>query len=945
MTDAKPNPPTSPSLRTWFEAALHQPPAQRLDWIDAHCPDEPLRDAVRQLLQAHGSDEDPWVRPLGEWFLAMDDDELPVDATPEAMIGRSIAGYRLLRQLGSGGMATVFLAEREHADFEQRVAIKILRHSVLSAVELRMFRRERQLLAALDHPHIARLIDGGVTEQGLPYLVLEYIDGLPITQYCRQQGTPLRERVRLACDVCRAVEHAHRALIVHRDIKPANVLVNAEGVVKLLDFGVAKLLQADNYSTQTVDAFMTPDYAAPEQMRKGANSPALDVYALGVVLHELILGVRPQRDAAVRPSRLVTQQPAAAADPSTLRRFLSGDLDNILERALQPDPLLRYRNAGELADDLQRFLDGEPVLAHPPSAWYRTKKFILRHRGAVGVSATLVIAMLASLILAAWQGIEAQRQATRAERARAQAEAEAGRANAVVRYVLGLFDAAREVAPESERLSPAQLLDIAQQALERDSDLPALTQARLWDALARISDSLSRFDRAQAQFRKALGLLHARADEEARQLRIDIAIGLAQSLLRAGDARGARVVLDAEVAPERLGDAALRVRAHQILTEVAYELGEHDAALQHAQAAADAGALAFAESSRERLFASLLPARTLALLGRHGEALPALRQGLARWEDLDLPRDADYVNLEATIGVGLFQSGDPDHGLALIDRAIVDVRAIHGAPSVSEVRLLESAAGMRFARGALAPALEQIGRAIAAADEIYPEGSAALISLELTAATFAARGPKPEEAIARYARVKAMCAAHANAQNLGDCGRVHGNLANLLTRLERLDEAARELERAEAHQRRLYGEHSAEVGSIALSRGHLYAKQGQWPDALASYDLALRNYEAAGLNDQRRGRLLLARAQAQYAIGQLVAANDSIAAALANLDRYLASDPRTRADANAWRAIIAAANQQPEAARLAARTAMELDPDVVSRLNPRSREAFLDIGR
>jgi tetratricopeptide (TPR) repeat protein len=859
------------------------------------------------------------------------------------MIGRTVAGYRLLRQLGSGGMATVFLAERQHADFDQRVAIKILHHSVLSAAELRMFRRERQLLAALDHPNIARLIDGGVTEQGLPYLVLEYIDGLPITHYCSDRDTPLRERVRLACDMCRAVEHAHRAMIVHRDIKPANVLVNGEGVVKLLDFGVAKLLQADNYSTQTVDAFMTPEYAAPEQMRKGANSPALDVYALGVVLHELILGVRPLRNAPMRPSRVVMETTGSVTDPSTLRRFLAGDLDNILERALQPEPVLRYRNAGELADDLQRFLDGEPVLAHPPSTWYRTKKFILRHRGAVGVSAALVAAMLASLALAAWQGVEAGRQARAAEQARVLAQAEAERANAVVRYVLGLFNAAQEVAPERDRLSPLQLLDLAQQSLERDAALAPMTQARLWDALARISDSLSRFDRAHVQFRKALDVLKPLQGEDVAQARVGIAIGLAQSLLRAGFAREARIVLDEQVAPDRISDAGLRFQAHQLLAEVAWEMGEPDKALTLAHAAAADGVLAYAQNTREGLLAQLLPARTLALLGRHAEALPSLQQGLVRWKQLQLPADIEFVNLQTTVGVGLFQSGEPDQGLALIDQAILDAHAIHDGPSVSEVGLLESAAGMRFSRGEIAPALAQVGRALDAARAIYPEGSAALISLELTAATFTARTPQTDEAVRRYQAVKTMCARHANAAKLGDCGRVHSNFANLLTRLERLDEAARELDLADAHQRRLYGERSAEVGSVAMSRGNLHARRKQWPESLAAYDLALRNYEAAGLNDQRRGRLLFARAQAQYALGQFPIARESMLAAIENLDRYLVQDHRTRAEAQAWRALVAAANNLDAEARQAVREALALDPEVASRLAPATRAAFLGI--
>ncbi len=947
MTDHASELPTTPSLRGWFEAVLRQPPAEQQAWLASRCTEPKLRDAVRELLVAHARDDEPYAEPVGEWFLAIDDDEPPPDAGPETMVGRKIADYCLLRPLGSGGMATVFLAEREHADYDQRVAIKILRHGVLLASEMRMFRRERQMLAALDHPNIARLIDGGVTERGVPYLVIEFVDGVPITDHCRQQGTPLRTRVELVCAVSRAVEHAHRALIVHRDIKPANVLVNRDGVVKLLDFGIAKLLHSDSRAVQTVDAFMTPDYAAPEQVARGGDSPALDVYALGVLLHELILGVRPPRGERIRPSHLarterVSPQSEERTDTSTLRRFLSGDLDNILERALQPEPLLRYRNAGELADDLQRFLNGEPVLAHPPSTWYRTKKFILRHRGAVTVSAVLVVAMISSLALAAWQGVEARRQAQRAEAALVHAQASADRANAVVKYVLGVFNAAQELAPERDRLSPAQLVDVAQASLERNTTMPPLTRARMWDALARISDSLSRLDRAREQFQKSLDVLKPLEGAEAAQARGEVAIAFAQTLLRADLASDARATINTLAEPAALADAGSRFAAQQTLAEIAFELGQRDEALGHARAAAATGTQAFAEDSRERVFAELLPARTQALFGLYADALPVLEAGLARWRTLQLPRDIDYVNLKTAVAVGRFQTGDPDAGLALIDEAIADARSIHGTPSVTEVRLLESAAGMRFGRGALEPAIEQVNRAIAAANQIFAPGSRELISLELTAATFAAR-KAPADAVRRYQSVAALCAAHPEAAQLGDCGRVHTSFANLLTRLDRLDDAARELELADAHQRSLFGDNSLEVGSVALARGHLELRRGRPAEALAAYDIALANYDAGKLDDQRRGRLLLGRAQAQFALNQLGVALASIRAAIANIDRYLVQDIKTRADAQAWLAVIAGANGTADEARQAKGDALTLDPEVGGRLPAALRERFAEL--
>ena len=276
---------TPANAREWFEAALGQPAVGRLDWLARTCAEPALARRVAAMLAAEGKSEGPLGVSAVHWIEALQDDG---DARVESLLGTRIAGFRLVRLLGQGGMATVFLGEREGSDFEQRVAVKLLRRGLYSELDQRLFRRERQTLASLSHPNIAHLVDGGITEAGIPYLVMEYIDGVPITQHVVQQQLDLRARLRLFVTICRAVEAAHRALIVHRDIKPSNILVDGDGNPKLLDFGIAKLLDEEETATCSGLVPLTPGYAAPEQFAGGTITTATDVHALGVLLHELL---------------------------------------------------------------------------------------------------------------------------------------------------------------------------------------------------------------------------------------------------------------------------------------------------------------------------------------------------------------------------------------------------------------------------------------------------------------------------------------------------------------------------------------------------------------------------------------------------------------------------------------------------------------------------------
>ena len=422
-----------------FHAALERPPGRRPSFLAEACRDDrSLRADVEALLAcATRADvaEDPLaVDPTRALFLdgpALDTatqtrygSVAAGPATP--MEGRRFGAYRILRELGSGGMGSVYLADRADEVFHQRVAIKIVRPGFADAEITGRFRQEREILAALNHPAIARLIDGGSTDEGVPYLVMEYVDGQSIDTWCDQHKADVTRRLELFRVVCSGVQHAHDHLVLHRDLKPANIFVTGEGGVKLLDFGIAKLLGRGAFpgtsaNTGTHMRVMTPRYASPEQVRGEPLSVTSDVYALGVVLYELLTGHWPYRtesrvlhevaraiceEEAVVPSIVVEQvarydttsahplTPEGISEvregaPATLRRRLAGDLDKILLKALAKDPIRRYRSVHQFSEDVRRHLEGLPVTAREDSYWYRASKFVRRHP--IGVAAAILV--------------------------------------------------------------------------------------------------------------------------------------------------------------------------------------------------------------------------------------------------------------------------------------------------------------------------------------------------------------------------------------------------------------------------------------------------------------------------------------------------------------------------------------------------------------------------
>ena len=503
-------------VRELFDQLLDLAPAARPDWLQAQVPEPGLRAEIERLLAGHermGALDLPSIERMARIGSG-------AEYAAEGFIGRVIGAYTLQRLLGRGGMGVVFLGEREDEGVRRQAAIKLLHRGLLNPVEQRLFRRERQLLATLSHPNIAQLIDGGVAEPGIPYLVLEYVDGVSISEHVQARALDLNARLALFATVCRTVAAAHRQLIVHRDLKPSNILVDGEGRVKLLDFGIAKLLDEDpGEATRTAFAAMTPEYAAPEQLAHGPVSTATDVYSLGVLLHELLLGARPAAADPVKPS---TQ-----ASSETLRRQLRGDLDDILRVALAAEPERRYPSALEFAEDLERHLAALPVRAHPPSRRYRAQKFVQRHRGAVVATMAFVLAVFASLGIALWQARVAHQESGRAQ-------AQASRADSVRGFLESLFEPVDRGLPQAQQPTVAALVATGVERLRAEPQMAPGERVDLLMMFARLNDRIGEPRVARTLGIEAAELAHAALPAGHAARTDSLALRGAQSV-RAGD--------------------------------------------------------------------------------------------------------------------------------------------------------------------------------------------------------------------------------------------------------------------------------------------------------------------------------------------------------------------------------------------------------------------------
>ncbi|MFN0112043.1 MAG: protein kinase domain-containing protein [Blastocatellia bacterium] len=531
-------------IKQIYLEAADRDPAERAAWLAEACgADQALRAEIEALLNEY-AETAPFLEtppPLPDFPLLLK------RQSADELIGQRIGPYKILREIGQGGMGAVYLAERADREFKQRVALKIIKRGMDTDEIIARFRHERQILAALDHPNIARLLDGGTTADGLPYFVMEHVEGEPLDGYCASHNLSLRERLELFRTVCGAVHYAHQNLVVHRDLKPANILVTAEGAPKLLDFGIAKVLNPALMSdtlmpTATSARPMTPAYASPEQVRGQAITTASDVYALGIILYETLTGQRPYEikgkelaevvqvvceSAPSRPSTAFIRTGTAkdktdsthdSAETARWRKQLAGDLDNIVLMALRKEPQRRYASVEQFSEDLRRHLAGLPVIAREDTFRYRAGKFVRRNR--LAVAAASIIAVLLSGFL-----VTTLVQAQRIARERDRAQLERDKAEKVSAFLVDLFKVSDPGEAKGNAVTARELLDKGAQEIGADLKDQPETQAKLMDTIGMAYDGLGLYPQALplieqslATRQRMLGAAHAEVGDSLRNL-------------------------------------------------------------------------------------------------------------------------------------------------------------------------------------------------------------------------------------------------------------------------------------------------------------------------------------------------------------------------------------------------------------------------------------------
>jgi serine/threonine-protein kinase len=738
--------------------------------------------------------------------------------------GESMVGpYRIVREIGRGGMGAVYLAVRADDQYRKEVAIKLVSADRHNSRRIRRFLRERQILATLEHPHIARLLDGGVTDRGVPYLVMEYVTGRRLDRYCDDERLTVPERLRLFEDVCRAVHYAHTKLVVHRDLKPGNVMVADDGSVKLLDFGIAKLLDPEPDSsgetmTRAGGRVLTPEYASPEHLQGEPVGTASDVYSLGVLMYELLAGRRPFEEAdslrdlerAVcsetprRPSQTVEEDPESdlvARNRSTtlarLKRSLSGDVDNIVLSALRKEPERRYSSARSLVDDIERHLTGFPVRARPDTIRYRSRKFVRRHRVVLAAGGLALAALIAGLAGTAWQG--------------RRAAVEAAKANEVSRFVLSLFEASDPGSSRGQDVTVRQVLDRgAERARTELADQPAV-QAEMLGVLGDVYRKLSLYEAADELVEEALALR--------REMYGPDDLRVAESLTMLGSVRQARGDLGSA---EELYAEAYRVRVNHLggwdpqVADVLNNLGV---------VARAAGEFSRADSLHRRA----LTIREATLGPKHAAVAVSLKN----------------------LALVLHSMGRIQEAVPLYRRSLELQIDITGEMHPEVGTTLNSLASALLATGAYAEAEELYRRALAVQRQVLGnEHRSTASTLNNLARTVSANGG-PEEAIgmvdeALQIRERLLGSNHpAVATSLSDRGK-------LLLELGRLDESRADLERAlRVYQEGAGYEHpGSAVIMEQLARTNLEAGALDEADSLYTESLRIERLAWPDGNDQ-----------------------------------------------------------------------------------------------
>jgi tetratricopeptide (TPR) repeat protein len=802
-----------PAISRLLDEALALPHSEREAWLDQlPATAAGLKDTLARLLGAGGGVETgDFMHTLPKLGAVADAGErvlAPAGAQPEP--GSAVGPWRLLRELGEGGMGSVWLAERADGQLKRQVALKLPRLTWLRGLAERMA-RERDILATLEHPHIARLYDAGVDAHGRPWLALEYVQGVPIDAHARDRGLTVRQRVELLLQVCEAVAYAHSRLVIHRDLKPGNILVTGGGQVKLLDFGIAKLVEGDAAAamgtsiTELQGRPFTPAYASPEQQRGEPLTTASDVYSLGVVAHELLCGLRPVDEArAVRASAEGPGLPPASSrtrDPA-LRKALRGNLDAILREALIKDPARRTQSVDALAGDLARHLNGEPVRARAEGWAEQLQRTARRHRLPLGIAALLALAALggahaqaavivalgAGVLVATWQRREALRQAERARAEAGEAQRQRARAEAVKGFALGLFDAADVDSGGAASTTALQVLQRAQTDLKAAPPDDPATMLELSLALAQSLLGLDRPETALSVLDDAEHAVRARV-ATLDPLLAALALLRARALQQQSRFVEAMPVLDRVLGRQGVAAVqaavALRLRAlsRHALGQFPQAVDDLRQAVEHADASGDALELLLTLNEQTRV---------LGYVG-HADRIASANRGMQAAARCDAQRHAlPILQARQLFALGHCLQGDARAGLAEFASVIDHLERLLGPAHsrVCDARTAHSAA--LYQCGLAKEAIDCMRRSIAIEEQQGDTDTQALRLARMGLGGVLVNEGCDEEGLALLRQAMHECRRHEGMRHPLTIT-VLNRLVAALTKAGLLDEAARSL--------------------------------------------------------------------------------------------------------------------------------------------------------
>jgi serine/threonine protein kinase len=858
------------ALSRLLDTALSLPPAERASWVEGLGGDQAeLKSLLRELLGRQDLAE------TGNFLATLPKFTGPPELVRiDAKAGDVIGPYRLERALGAGGMGSVWLAERIDGLLKRKIALKLPHLGGNLAGLAERMTRERNILATLEHPSIARLYDAGIAEDARPYLALEYVEGEPIDRYCERHGLNIAARIELALQVAGAVAYAHTRLVVHRDLKPSNILVDAQGRVHLLDFGIAKLLdQGGSAQTQLTQAgsALTPEYASPEQLRGEAIGTPSDVYSLGVVLYELLAGTRPfklqqKANALALAQAVLSSEPLRPSDAATdapARRQLRGDLDTIILKALKKSPVERYATVSEFAEDIQRYVQGDPVRARPDSNWYRARKFVTRNALLVGAAASILLALAAGLAIALWQVQVARTEQRRAED--------------VKQFVASMFQAGDPYFGGGKQTTAVQLLAAAKTRVDSELKSQPATAVEL---LAIIGESLVNMGQVDAA-EQALTEAVARGKRELAPGSLPTAIALARlAFVRERQFRfdEARALVD-EAVPmlRRFGATGMRALSSALEDSsfIAYSQSDFPRAERDGEEAVAIARIAFGTQDFETNMAMRGLADAYLHEGKPDKAYPIAEQAFraASLSTGGTGANVLLVDTELTYGSALVQTGHPEDGITHLETAARNAEAIYG-PNSDAAASSYSWLSIAYRKlGDLAPAITQDRRALA----IYEQQTTGVNSTVLTGvriglARLLLQARQSQQAIDTCAGISAPLLEQypEGDRHRTECQRIDG-LA--LAYLGHLDDANAVILANIAARR------PGEKTSLAESLGAMGALQGlrgKWQDSAQWYQQAL-DVLAASTADST------ARAEVLAGIGLAVLELDQVEAAEARL--------------------------------------------------------------